>query len=100
MRAALLLACLLVAAPAGAESRFNGQWTIGEFRGWPEHVQVGYVLGWREHSAILSVRCAVNATNGEWIAALKYEKSLVATDRISTAMLALELRNGCTVGGK
>lgn len=90
---------LLVVASAAAEPKYNGQWTVGEFRTWPEGVQAGYVLGWREQSALLKTQCERNVTNGEYAAALKYDTGLAATDRLSLAMIALEIRNGCRVVG-
>jgi hypothetical protein len=100
MRPALaLLSLLLLAAPVMAQPKYNGQWTVGDFRGWPEATQAGYVLGWREQSALLSTRCERNVTNGEYVAAIRYETRLAETDRLSLTMLALEIRNGCRTGG-
>lgn len=101
MRAALLLTLLLVATPALAQTpRYNGEETVGEFRAWPESIQVAYILGWRSHSEVLSVRCVRGVTNGEYQAALRHDPRLKPTDKLNLAMLALEIRDGCRAGGQ
>lgn len=95
---AVLLLVLSVAAPALAQTtRYNGDETVADFRAWPEHIQIVYVLGWRAHSEVLSIRCVRSVTNGEYAAALRYDSRLSPTDKITRAMLALEIRDGCKV---
>lgn len=96
---ALWLACLLLLMPgvAVAEPKMSGSETVGDFRGWPEGIQVGYIVGWRSHAAALSVGCDRQTTHGEQVAALKYDPRLSPSDLLTRVMILLEIRDGCKV---
>ncbi len=91
----LVLLLLVVPGVASAQGRFNGQETVGQFRDWPEAMQLGYVLGVRSNNAMLGLTCDRPTTNGEAIAALKYDSRFALGDSLPKAMIALELRSGC-----
>lgn len=93
--ASVVLVLLLPLVAFAAEPRVMGTITVGEFRTWPESGQLGYIVGWREHSALLSVACTRQVTNAEYIAALKWTARLSQTDLLSKALFALEFRDGC-----
>lgn len=91
----VLLPGLAVAQPK--PPHVNGQETVGQFRDWPESLQLGYVLGVRSYASMMGLRCPVNRTNGEMLAALKYNNVLQASDSLPKAIFLIELRDGCQI---